>query len=133
MNTLTGKITKIETEGHLSLVSVNVGDLILKSIVIETPATVSYLKIGNRINLLFKETEVVISKHPDVLISLQNQIPCKITRIENGKLLCKLDLQFQKHNLTSIITSNAVKNLALNVDDDVTAMVKTNEMMLSEL
>mgnify|MGYP000386249884 CR=1 FL=1 len=133
MNTLRGKITSINTEGHLSLISISVKDVTFKSIVIETPQSVDYLKTGNTINVLFKETEVVIGKGKIQQISMQNQVPCTIKNIEEGKLLSRIDLDFQNNEIVSIITTNAIRNLDLKVDDKVVAMIKTNEIMLSEL
>lgn len=131
MNSLSGEIVTIETCKDLSLVKVECHSIILSSIIIETPATVDYLEIGREINVLFKETELIISKKAEKGISLQNQLPCKIEKITKGELLSSLILAFKGEEIRSVITSNAVRNLALEVGMEVFAMVKTNEMMLA--
>jgi len=108
-----------------------VSDIAFTSIVIETPATANYLKLGAPVKVMFKETEVIIGKS-GADISLQNQIPVKVVAIEQGQLLSQLNLQYQEYHLCSIITTNAVKKLQLKPGVEVIAMIKTNEIMLSE-
>jgi len=131
MNTLTGNITSIKTSDVISLVKITVGDVIFTSIVIDTPETLDYLKIGNAINLYFKETEVIISKTEDLKISLQNQIPCEIVSINLGLILSELHLMFGAYKITAIITSNACEQLHLQENDKVIALIKTNEVSIS--
>lgn len=133
MNTLKGHIRTIEVSGGLSVVSVVVGEQItLKAIVIETPETAAYLKTGGTIKLMFKETEVVIGTPDDHKISLQNRIYGRINKIHIGQLLCRLDLDTPVGQIGSIISTQAVKDLGLKENSPVCAMVKLNEMMLSE-
>lgn len=108
-----------------------VSDIAFTSIVIETPETADYLKLGAPVKVMFKETEVIIGKS-GADISLQNQIPVKVVAIEQGQLLSQLNLQYQGYHLCSIITTNAVKKLQLKPGVEVIAMIKTNEIMLSE-
>ena len=132
MNTLWGEITKIESHQHLSLVQVTVAQCLLQALLIETPETATYLKTGNRIEILFKETEVFIA-NADLhgQLSVANQLPCVVVAITQGKLLSKIALNFAQHNITSIITTQALQQLKLTVGQQVTAMVKTNELMFA--
>lgn len=132
MNVLTGRISDIQLCHDLSLVSIECSSLTLKSIIIETPDTAPYLKIGNQIDVVFKETELIISKKGEQLISLQNRFPSTIVKMNVGKLLSSISLRFEEYELNSIITTNAVKTLGLKEGMEVIAMVKTNEMMLAE-
>lgn len=132
MNAFKGTIQSIETQGSLSLVKIKVLTFLFSTIILETPSTASYLKEGNTIRVLFKETEVVIGKGTDHLISMQNKLAGEILTIEKGLLLSKLILHTAIGELTAIITSNAVKQLALEKGEKVTAMIKTNEITLSE-
>ena len=132
MNILTGKITNLEVNGSLSLVSCLVNDLLFKAIVIETPATASYLKKENTIKLLFKETEVIMATGDTSNISLQNKITGTVINIEKGKLLSQIVINSAVGTITSVITSGAVEQLNIEIGKEVTAMIKTNEILLSE-
>ncbi|MES2240584.1 MAG: TOBE domain-containing protein [Bacteroidota bacterium] len=131
MNTLLGNISKIKTEGSLSLVKVMVQDCTITSIVIESPNLSEYLILGNAVKVLFKETEVVLAKALSGIISIQNKLDCKVISFEKGKLLCKISLRFQDTTISSIITRNAFDQLAIQENDELTAMIKTNEVSLA--
>ena len=131
MNALTGIIREITTEGELSLVKIAVQDTGFTSIVVEKPQTSAYLKAGNQVKLLFKETEVIIGHPSTDKISLQNRMLCRIVQIKKGKLLSELQLAFGKFHVRAVITSNAVDQLGLQTGKEVLALIKTNEIMLS--
>lgn len=132
MNALIGKIKTIQTSNSLSLVKVEVEETIFTSIVIDTAETLNYLKVGNEVTLFFKETEVIIAKTTDISISVQNKLLCKISRINQGEILSEISLEFGKKILKSIITTNACKQLNLQENDEVMALIKTNEISLAE-
>jgi molybdate transport system regulatory protein len=131
MNSLKGIIKQIDVNGNLSLVSLEVGECSFKSIVIETPETAEYLYVGNAVDVLFKETEVIIGKGDNIQISLRNRMKATITSLDKGKLLARLTMQTNAGEVISIITSNAVEQLGLALNSEVWAMVKTNEIMLA--
>lgn len=131
MNRLKGIIEHIQVEGSLSLVKVKVEDILFTSIIIDTPDTAPYLQQGHAVQVIFKETEVIIGKGEHPRISLQNQLAGTIQQIQAGALLSKLVLQTQVGEIAAIITTNAVKQLNLQLDTPVLAMVKTNEIMLA--
>ena len=132
MNTLKGEIEQIDVNGNLTLVSIKVSEFHFKSIVVETPQTVDYLVVGKKINVLFKETEVILGRGENIEISLRNKMPATIIQIEKGVLLAKVVMETSAGNVISIITSNAVENLKLKVGAEILAMVKTNEILIAE-
>jgi len=133
VNSLSGKIANIKSDEYFSIVEIDVSGVSLKSIIIETPETVPFLKIGSPMNIMFKETEVSIAKDFSGKLSLQNKIPCLIKDIERGKLLSKIFLDCKGNKIISIITTGAVEQLDLKIDDEVLALIKTNEVMLAPL
>lgn len=132
MNSIQGKISSIETSGSLSLVGIEAGAVHLSSIVIDTPTTLPLLKIGNEVQAIFKETEVAISTAENQKISLQNQLSGTIKRIEVSELLTKVVIQIEANEVSSIITTKALENLGLGEEMPVTALIKTNEIMIAE-
>jgi molybdate transport system regulatory protein len=132
MNSLKGKVETLNVYENLTLAKIRVGEVLVTSIVIETPDTCPYLVEGKEVNVLFKENEVIIGKGDDLSISLQNRFTSIIEHIEQGVLLSKLTLATQGEKIYSIITTNAVKQLGLEIGMTAQAMIKTNEIMLSE-
>lgn len=132
MNILTGQISSIETKDSLSLVKILVGATTLTTIIIDTPVSAPFLKVGTTVKALFKETEVVVGLDEQHAISIQNRLPGTIKDITYGDLLTKVSIQTETNSITAIITTQAVKELALTDGLSIQAMIKTNEIMLSE-
>ena len=131
MNTLSGEIAAIKVKNALSLVYINVTSARLCAIVIDTPESAPYLRTGNRIKVIFKETEVIIGTGKNQQISLQNRISGQVKAVESGDLLSKVTVDTPAGEIVSVITTNAVKQLHIKAGSQVTAMIKTNEVMLS--
>ena len=130
MNKLSGKIIRIESSEHMSLVDIDVSGDVFCSVVLETPQTAAYLKEGAAIMILFKETEVSIAKNLSGQISLRNRFKGVIGGIERSNILAKIILNYKKTQITSIITSRSADKLALKKGDEVEWLVKTNEVSL---
>ena len=133
MNKLIGKIVLIESTQHMSMVDIDVQGDVFSSIVLETPASASYLKQGNSVQMLFKETEVSIGKNLTGLISLRNRFKGTIRRIERSEILSKIHLNYKSQEIVSIISTRSVQKLGLIDGDEVEWLVKTNEVSLCSL
>jgi len=132
MNLLSGEIENLRVKSSLTLVNLKVGQTRLTTIVIDTPETAPYLRIGNSVTVIFKETEVIIGKGTEHHISLQNKLVGTIQSIESGDLLSRLAMDTDAGKVVSVITTNAVNELQLKPGTQITAMIKTNEIMLTE-
>lgn len=133
MNSFAGTIKSINVSGSMSIAEMAMGDdILLKTIVLETPETATYLQQGAKVNVLFKETEVVIGLAAGLKVSLQNRIPGIITTIEQGSLISKIYIDTDLGELVSIISSDSVQRLRLIKGASVVAMIKLNEIMLSQ-
>ena len=132
MNRIAGTITDIDTEGNLSLVTAQTKAGRLTAIVIDTPETNPLLKPEKPVLLIFKETEVAVGIGNDFSISLQNQLSGKVLQLEKSALMSKVVIETAAGRVTAIITTRAVTQLGLKQGQEATALVKTNEIMLSE-
>ena len=130
MNKLDGQIVRIESSEHMSLIDVKVREDIFSAIVLETPVSASYLKIGERLQLLFKETEVLIAKNLTGLVSLRNRVKSRIKRLQKTQLLTKVVLDYNAAEINAIILTRSAESLALKEGEDVEWLVKTNEISL---
>jgi molybdopterin-binding protein len=132
MNRLSGIITDITTASGISIVTIQVKDSLLSTVLLDSPETCNYLHVGEKITVAFKETEVAIGLEPLGQISMSNQIKCKIKSIENGEILAKLELLCERDIITSIITSRSSLRLNLKIGDVVIALIKANEISLMD-
>lgn len=132
MNILSGKIASIKVNGDLSIVRVYVGSEIFSSILIDTPDTAEFLRVGNEVKVIFKETEVILGVGDMSGISLRNKLNGRVSSIESDTLLSKVSIETEVGRITSIVTSNAVEQLNIKNNMELTAMIKTNELILAK-
>ena len=133
MNKLKGHIVGIETSGNLSRVDLTLAsDVVVSAVVIETPDTAAYLRKNKEVYILFKETEVMLSRDPEVAISLVNRIPGKISGLEIGDLFCEVCVHTAAGEITAVISKISWERWPMKQGDEVIALVKINEIMLQE-
>ena len=65
MNVFSGHISNIQVNKSLSMVAVHIREGVeLKTMVVETPATASYLRTGSTVQVLFKDCLLYTSPSP---------------------------------------------------------------------
>lgn len=134
MNQIEGEISGIQSSEHMSLVLVDLGNGIeFHSILLDTAESAQYLQIGKKVNILFKETELVLSKEEKINISMENKILGTITEINKGEILTRVKLNTVIGDLIALVSSISSNNMSLKVNDQVLTMVKFNEVILSPL
>ncbi|KAA1246787.1 molybdopterin-binding protein [Aquimarina sp. RZ0] len=134
MNIFSGHISHIQVSGSLSLIAIAINENVtLKTIVVETPETVGYLKKGNAIRILFKETEVMIAKNEiSFQTSIQNILGGTIYSIEKGIIVSKVSIETSIGAVVSVISTEALESLILKLHQKVVVMIKSNEIMIAE-
>jgi molybdopterin-binding protein len=133
MNQLRGRIISIQSNDHMSLVDVDVSGDVFTATLLETPDDAPYLKVGNVVDVLFKETEVSLAKGRSGLISLRNCLCTKVEQVRNGVILSEVVLDYRGQPISSIITTRSINRLDIKPGDEIEAMVKANEVTLMEV
>jgi len=132
LNRLVATIESVKSSENLSQVSAKCGDVLFGCVVLETSDSTPYLKHGEMIELLFKETEVAIAVGLQGEISMSNQIPATIELIEKHPVLTILHLRHEAFQIKSIITTASAERLKLREGSTVTALIKANEISIME-
>lgn len=132
MNRLRGRIIRIASNDHMSLVDVDVNGDIFTATLLETPEDAPYLRLGNVVNVLFKETEVSLAKGLSGLISLRNRVNATVKLVRSGIILSEVVMDYRGQPISSIITTGSIRRLDIKPGDEVEALVKANEVTLME-
>ena len=132
MNSFPAHIKEVKTNGAMSIVFVAMdsGEELV-SVVIDTPESAPYLKSGNKVNVLFKETEVAVSTQKELNISIENRIAGNITHIEVGVLLSRLILETRIGEVIALISTMSVRQMGLVEKTNVMILIKLNEIILA--
>jgi molybdopterin-binding protein len=127
MNILQGKISDIKTCDEIAQVSVDVGGIVFSSILIDVDSM--NLKIHDNVDILFKETEVLVATKLSC-VSARNAFFGDVVEIKQGAILSEISFSFQKNIVKSIITTGSLQALDIKEGDEFLWFVKANEVTL---
>jgi len=130
LSNLIARVTKIDSESSLNIISFNFCGTTLKMMSLELSDEVS---VGKKVMLSIKGFSVAIAKNFSGELSYSNQIKTTVDSITQGKLLCSLKLLVEDEYIESIITTESLKRLNIKVGDNVIALIKANEVSIVEI
>jgi len=130
MNTIRAKITKINGIDNINLISFIVEEEEFMMMSLElNPA----LQVGSEVILGIKATTVSLAKEKNTMLSISNQFPVQITRVDNGALLSSVKFSFSGIGMESIITKSSAIRMELKPEDEVVALVKASDLSIVEI
>jgi len=136
MSQLIATVKNIESVDNLNIVTFVCNDEILKMMSLDLNDTI---EVGKRVVLVCKPTSVALAnptmdhKAFSEMLSYANQIKVNIASMDVGKLLSSLKLNFGDFVLESIITTASLKRMNLNENDELLALIKSNELSIQEV
>ena len=130
MSQLVATIKKINSVDNLNIVEFDFNGLTLKMMSLDLNDDV---KIGKKVELSVKPTNISIAKNLIGEISLSNQIVATIENLENGQLLSSVSLKVHNTLLESIITVDSSKRMNLQIGGNVTILIKASDLSISEV
>lgn len=131
MNRFSAVIEAVESSAHVSWIRLRAGGHRLSALVLETPDRAPYLREGETVTVLIKETEVALARDLSGAISLRNRLDGTVTAVERGAVLARVAIDSGGLKLTSVITARSAGELALAPGVAVTALIKSNEVSLA--
>lgn len=133
MNTLSGYIREIISSEGISLVVIDTEEGRLSTLVFDTPESNNYLKEGNQIKLLFKETEVAVAKGEVNNISHQNILDGIVEDISLGNVVVFIKIKLKNSSIGSVITRKSFDRLNIKKGDKIKAIIKSTEISLEKV
>ena len=130
MNYIRAVISKIQSVDSINIVSFQADNRILKMMALELNSSI---QVGTKVIVGVKATNVSLVKDLSGLLSISNQLPCKVESIEFGELLCSIKMKFSGEVLESIITKDSAVRMNLQVEDEVVALIKSSELSIVEV
>ena len=130
MSQFVATIKKINSIDNLNIVEFDFHGLTLKMMSLDLNDDV---KIGKKVELSVKPTNISIAKNLIGEISLSNQIVATIQSLENGQLLTSVILKINDTLLESIITVDSSKRMNLQIGEVVTILIKASNLSIGEV
>ncbi|MDD5358676.1 MAG: hypothetical protein PHI79_02335 [Sulfurovaceae bacterium] len=124
MNKLKGYIDSIQSSEHLSFIGVKTNGGLLYLLLLEKPIET----IGSEVNLVFKESEVILSKE---LVKSTANISCGvINKIQKGKILTHIGLLYNDIEIIVLVPSVKFDMMELKLNDTVYWIINPSEISL---
>ncbi len=130
MNTISAEIKNIQSVADLNIITFSAQTECLKMMSLELNRT---LKIGSKVSLSVKASNIALAKGTAALLSYSNQLPVTILAIDEGILLSSIEVDFFGETLESLITTDSKKRMHLKVGEHVTALIKSSDLALERL
>lgn len=130
MNIIIATIKEIKNIDNLNIVKFDFHGNTLSMMSLELSEDI---KVGIKVKLSTKSTHIAIAKNFSGELSYSNQLKTKIIDIENGELLSSIKIQIEDTTLESIITRDSCSRINLHIGDEVTALIKANELSIVEV
>ena len=65
-------------------------------------------------------------------LSARNQLPGTVKSVVLGAVMAEVVLDVAGHEVVSVVTRHSVENLDIKAGDEVTAVIKSTEVMLAK-
>lgn len=129
MNKIVAKVTRIDTIDNLNIVEFEFHSARLKMMSLD----LSDIRVGQSVLLSIKPTHIAVAKEFSGQLSYSNQLVCNISQIEMGKLLCTITADIFNQPLQSIITADSARRMNLQLNDEITMLIKASDVSLLEV
>ncbi|CAG0943731.1 Molybdenum-pterin-binding protein MopA [Candidatus Brocadiaceae bacterium] len=131
-NRLCGTIVNI-TQGQIHAhVQILWKEIPLSVIITRASSEDMHLSVGDTISALIKGTDIMLAKSFSGMLSARNRAKGVVRQIIQGDILSKILVESQGDMLHAIITNTSLKDLDIRCGDEVTAIVKSTELILSK-
>ncbi|HHT9159823.1 MAG: hypothetical protein A3G70_05810 [Planctomycetes bacterium RIFCSPLOWO2_12_FULL_39_13] len=91
-----------------------------------------HLSAGDNIHVVIKGTDIMLAKSFSGLLSARNQAVGVVRQIIEGDVLSKVVVESQGDMLHAIITNTSLKEMSIQNGDEIMAIVKSTELILSK-
>lgn len=130
MSNIEATVQSIECNDGLNIVTFSLGEQTLTMVSLELEDT---LTVGAKCLLSVNASSVAIAKNLSGMLSYSNQLSAKVIAIEKGKLLARVLLDISGNRVESMITVASSERLGLKAEDEVTALIKSTVLSVSEV
>ncbi|MBI2471742.1 MAG: TOBE domain-containing protein [Planctomycetes bacterium] len=91
-----------------------------------------HLSAGDTIHVLVKGTDIMLAKSFSGMLSARNRVRGIVKQIIQGDVLSKVFVESQGDMLHAFITNTSLREMNICEGDEVTAIVKSTELILSK-
>jgi molybdate transport system regulatory protein len=88
-------------------------------------------KAGLPVNMIFKESDTIVSVNNDPLISCRNRFLSKVISITSGAIMTRIVARYDSVKIVSLVTTASAGKMSIGPGSEITCMVKSTSIMLA--
>jgi molybdate transport system regulatory protein len=132
-NVLAGKVTEVTKGQIVAKVKVDIGGQTVTSVISNEAVDDLALAVGDKVQAIIKSSEVIVAKGAaGIKISARNILAGTVTGVTQGQIVAKVKIDIGGQTVTSLISNEAVDDLALAVGAKVEAIAKSSEVIIAK-
>ena len=132
MNVIPGIISSVQEDELFARVEIENNGVSYSACILNSSYDTTYSKPGIPVNMVFKETDTLISLPVKNTISCRNQFQSSIVSIVYGTVMTRIAAVYNGFSIVSLVTSESARLLNLSIGLPIICMVKSTSMMLSK-
>lgn len=129
MGSLIAKVVSIKSVESLHIVQFEFYGHPLSMITLELNQKIS---VGTSYSLCVKPSNVILAKSKTQDVTIANQLPCKIIKIQKGMIVSNITLECFEHTLEALITTHRLEAMDLQVEQNMYAYINESDLSLSQ-
>ena len=130
MNHIYASVTKIQSVENLTLITLKTQEQSLQMMALALDSAVI---VGSKVILSVKAFNIALAKKAQTSLSISNQLPCTVKKIEKGSLLGSITLTFQERTLESLMSLEALEKMQMSVGENLIALIPESELSIVEV
>jgi molybdopterin-binding protein len=130
VNQLTAVVTSIDETDVVTYIHLGVGETKISVINSKRP---EWLSLGDKVNCIFQEVSVSVSKECPGKVSIENRLPATLKEMRQGASLCELTFESDLGEVVSLITSHACELLGLEIGCKATMLLRGIDITLEPI
>ncbi len=131
-NRLFGKIVDVTLGQIHAHVQILWKEIPISVIITKASCEDMHLSAGDAISVIIKGTDIMLAKSFAGMLSARNRVKGIIKEIVLGDVLSKVFVESQGDILHAIITNTSLRDMDIHKGDEVIAIVKSTELILSK-
>ncbi|MEZ0322986.1 MAG: molybdenum-dependent transcriptional regulator [Hydrogenothermaceae bacterium] len=132
-NKILGKVVSVKI-GTVSIeVEVEAGGNRFIALITENAVRELELKPGDEVYIIFKASNVLLSTENGMKLSARNKIKGEVIEVIEGAVNAEVKIKAGDNVITAIVTREAVKELGIDVNSEVTAIIKATDIIIGKI
>jgi molybdate transport system regulatory protein len=131
MNSIPGVISSVTEDDLFVKVDISRNEDRFSACILQADNKLPCYKAGLPVNMIFKESDTIVSATNDPLISCRNRFLSNVISITSGAIMTRIVARYDSINIVSLVTTASAEKMSIAPGSEITCLVKSTSVMLA--